>query len=237
MSTGYCPVECNTFTKYITFLSIAKFISSTSRTGNYIVRFRCIDEQDKSFAMGMAMTIFGLFGSIPYPLIFGAIADAACLIWEESCGGKGNCWLYDSEKFRHYLHGAAFTFMTIGSVFDIFVIYFSKSMKNLYDDEDVEEDANRAAATDATLSPLALSPLALQDSRRSSHQHRADSDDDNDAGEKYELQASKNPVSSSTVSDAPEATGVNRDQTETGNDSTQPPLPPPYEVANESSTL
>ena len=86
------------------------------------------------------MTVFGTFGSIPYPLIFGAIADAACAIWEEGCGGRGNCWLYDSEKFRVYLHMAAFTFMTIGSTFDIFVIYFSNNMKNLYDDDDVGDD-------------------------------------------------------------------------------------------------
>ena len=131
-------MECNSFTKYVGFLAAAKFISSTSRTGNYLVRFRCVEERDKSFAMGIAMTVFGTFGSIPYPLIFGAIADSACLIWEESCGGKGNCWLYDAQKFRYYLHGAAFTFMTVGSIFDAFVIYFAKNMRNLYDDEEEE---------------------------------------------------------------------------------------------------
>lgn len=92
------------------------------------------------------MTVFGTFGSIPYPLIFGAIADSACLIWEQSCGGKGNCWLYDTEKFRYYLHGAAFTFMTIGSIFDAFVIYFAKDLKNLYDDGDEEPKAIEATS-------------------------------------------------------------------------------------------
>ena len=92
--------------------------------------------------MGIGMTVFGTFGSIPYPLIFGAIADSACLIWEQSCGGTGNCWLYDTEKFRYYLHGAAFTFMTIGSIFDAFVIYFAKNMRNLYDDD--EDEAPKA---------------------------------------------------------------------------------------------
>lgn len=62
VTQGYCPVECNTFTPYLTFLTVAKFISSTSRTGNYLVRFRSVEERDKSFAMGIGMTIFGLFG-------------------------------------------------------------------------------------------------------------------------------------------------------------------------------
>lgn len=152
VKSGYCPMECNSFTKYIVFLSIAKFISSTSRTGNYLVRFRCVEERDKSFAMGIAMTVFGTFGSIPYPLIFGAIADSACLIWEQSCGGKGNCWLYDAHKFRYYLHGAAFTFMTIGSIFDAFVIYFAKDMRNLYDDEDEEKGTGKKDDTKAGMS-------------------------------------------------------------------------------------
>lgn len=143
LKRGPCPVECDNFTKYITFLSIGKFISSTSRTGNFIVRFRSVEERDKSFAMGIGMTIFGTFGSIPYPLIFGAVADAACTIWEEGCGGRGSCWAYDSDKFRTYLHLASAAFMTIGSTFDLFVIFFSHRMQNLYDDSDTQRTEER----------------------------------------------------------------------------------------------
>lgn len=76
---------------------------------------------------------------IPYPLIFGAITDSTCLIWEKSCGKTGNCWLYDIDKFRYYLHGAAFAFMTIGSLFDIGIIIFANRIQNLFDEEkDIE---------------------------------------------------------------------------------------------------
>jgi hypothetical protein len=204
---------------------VAKFISSTSRTGNYLVRFRCVEERDKSFAMGIAMTVFGTFGSIPYPLIFGAIADSACLIWEESCGGKGNCWLYDSEKFRQYLHGAAFTFMTIGSFFDMFVIYFSKNMKNLYDDEeDVEGDTSRSRVTDGGGHHLPLQDL-------SSH-HRKDANDNDDQREKYEMQSTTQTSSRAS----PEAsTAAQGDQ----DDSQADPLELPHEekTPNQSSSL
>jgi hypothetical protein len=142
LTDGYCPVECgNNFIWYIGILTVAKMISSTARIGNYLIMFRCVEEQDKMFAMSVMMSIFGLCGSIPYPLIFGAITDKACLIWEESCGGKGNCWLYDSEKLKVYLHGAAFAFMAMGSLFDILVIYYSPRMQDLYGDEEEEDDS------------------------------------------------------------------------------------------------
>lgn len=77
---------------------------------------------------------------IPYPIIFGYITDAACLIWEESCGTKGNCWLYDLNKFRYYLHGAAIAFSLLGTLFDIGVYIFANRLKNLYEDEDENVD-------------------------------------------------------------------------------------------------
>ncbi len=72
---------------------------------------------------------------IPYPLIFGAITDSACLIWEKTCNKRGNCWIYDQNKFRYYLHGSAFAFMTVGSLFDLGIIFMSSKIKNFYDDE------------------------------------------------------------------------------------------------------
>jgi len=58
------------------------------------------------------------------------------LIWEESCGAKGNCWLYDLDKFRYYLHGAAIAFSLLGTVFDVGVLINANMLKNLYEDED-----------------------------------------------------------------------------------------------------
>ena len=32
---------------------------------------------------------------VPFPIILGAVFDKACLVWEEKCGAKGSCWIYD----------------------------------------------------------------------------------------------------------------------------------------------
>ena len=76
---------------------------------------------------------------IPYPLIFGAITDSACMVWEKACGKKGNCWLYDQDKFRYYLHGSAFAFMMVGTCLDIGVIALSSRLKNFYDEDEEKE--------------------------------------------------------------------------------------------------
>jgi hypothetical protein len=59
-------------------------------------------------------------------------------------GKTGNCWLYDIDKFRYYLHGASFAFMTIGSLFDIGIIVMSSRIRNLYDDEDINDTKHKA---------------------------------------------------------------------------------------------
>lgn len=49
---------------------------------------------------------FPLFsGNVPCPILYGAVVDSACLIWEMTCGKKGSCSLYDSDSFRIFYHG------------------------------------------------------------------------------------------------------------------------------------
>ena len=81
------------------------------------------------------MSAFG-----PYSVVYGAVTDSACLIWEEKCGQKGNCWVYDTTKFRNLLHGLTLGLYIMGSVFDVIVVIMANRIKNLYDDP--EEDNN-----------------------------------------------------------------------------------------------
>ena len=79
---------------------------------------------------------------IPYPLVYGAVTDSACLIWEEKCGHRGNCWFYDSNKFRNLLHGLTLGLYLTGSFFDFIVVILSNRIKNFYDDEEEVKEAD-----------------------------------------------------------------------------------------------
>lgn len=59
----------------------------------------CVDEHDKSVAMGFGLMLMG-FAFIPSPIFFGAILDNSCLVWGKTCSGTGNCWLYDGRELR-----------------------------------------------------------------------------------------------------------------------------------------
>ncbi|XP_054713441.1 solute carrier organic anion transporter family member 74D-like [Uloborus diversus] len=139
VTSGFCPSGCNMFIAYIIILCISKFISSTARVGNTLITFRCVESKDKSFALGAIGSILSLFAFIPYPLIYGALTDSTCLVWEESCSKTGNCWLYDSDKFRYYLHGMSMLLISIGICFDGIVFLLSDRMTNFYGEEDEDK--------------------------------------------------------------------------------------------------
>lgn len=46
-----------------------------------------------------------ILGNVPCPIVYGAVVDSACLVWEYACGERGACWLYDSNVFRMFYHG------------------------------------------------------------------------------------------------------------------------------------
>ena len=98
---------------------------------------------------------------IPYPLIFGNIADASCKIWESRCGKSGNCWLYDQKKFRTFFHGGVAFFLTLGSIFDFAMIFYADRIKNFYGDED--DDDNNIDSDDGNNIDHESPPVMIQE--------------------------------------------------------------------------
>ncbi|CAG2110371.1 unnamed protein product, partial [Medioppia subpectinata] len=111
-TSGYCQSDADNCTNLYNFLmvkTLPAIVTSTVRTGNILLALRVIDPKDKSFAMAY----------IPYPIIFGSIADSVCLVWESTCGKSGNCWLYDQDRFRYVLHGATLALIIVASLCDV----------------------------------------------------------------------------------------------------------------------
>lgn len=133
---GFCTSDCGVvFALFLVMQNFLTFIGASGHAGNALLHFRCVDKHDKSLAIGIAETLMSLLAFIPAPIIFGMIIDSTCLVWSESCGTRGNCWLYDTTRMRRVPNLIAAGFLFLGTFLDVAVWYYAKDVK-LYDEED-----------------------------------------------------------------------------------------------------
>ena len=85
---------------FLAVMCFLKFSEATGRASNFLVGVRCIEERDKTVAMGFGLAFMCLFSFMPSPIFFGALHDMMCIVWGKTCSGTGNCWLYDTEMLR-----------------------------------------------------------------------------------------------------------------------------------------
>ncbi|XP_076283675.1 organic anion transporting polypeptide 74D [Lasioglossum baleicum] len=143
---GYCDLECSNFWVYMVLFSVFVFIHSTSEVGSMLLILRCVDPRDKAMALGLIQFAIGLFGNVPCPIVYGAVVDSACLVWEYACGQRGACWLYDSNVFRMFYHGTTGGILVLAFVVDIVVWYKAGSI-NFVEEQETEDGTVEEMAT------------------------------------------------------------------------------------------
>ncbi|XP_054164675.1 solute carrier organic anion transporter family member 74D-like, partial [Oppia nitens] len=140
---GYCDIDCgNNFRTFVIIIGICSLIGQLSRVGNLFIAFRVVDDSEKHFAFGVLGALYAIFAWIPGPLVYGAITNSACKVWEKKCGQTGNCLVYDTDKFKNRLFGVSLVFVMIGSMFDVLVIFMSSRIKNIYEDNDNDDETD-----------------------------------------------------------------------------------------------
>jgi len=135
IKVGPCKTECGyNFIIFITLTCILQSMGCSGKIGNILVNYRAVRQEDKSFAQGLSLLLISIFAFIPGPIIFGAIIDSTCLLWDENCGKRGNCWFYDKDNFRFYLNSTSACLTLIGVLLDVVVCYLGRNLV-LYEDE------------------------------------------------------------------------------------------------------
>ncbi|CAG9855283.1 unnamed protein product [Phyllotreta striolata] len=101
-TAGPCNSSCHTIYPFLILLFFMTFIVAVTQMPLLMIVLRSVNEEERSFALGMQFVIFRLFGYIPAPILFGNLIDSTCLLWKSTCGEKGGrCLLYDIEQFRY----------------------------------------------------------------------------------------------------------------------------------------
>ncbi|KAK6619639.1 hypothetical protein RUM43_012396 [Polyplax serrata] len=101
-TAGPCTSPCKTIYPFLILLFFMTFMVATTQMPLLMIVLRSVNEEERSFALGMQFVIFRLFGYIPAPILFGNLIDSTCLFWKSTCGESGGrCLLYDIELFRY----------------------------------------------------------------------------------------------------------------------------------------
>lgn len=108
LKMGACLEDCRlVYWTFAIFIMVINWLNSSGRIGNILVNYRVVDIAQKPLAQGLALMFVSLFALIPGPILFGAIMDATCLVWSETCSRRGYCQLYDQERFRYWVNSTA----------------------------------------------------------------------------------------------------------------------------------
>ncbi|OWF41742.1 solute carrier organic anion transporter family member 2A1-like [Mizuhopecten yessoensis] len=112
---GMCDSDCKTLIPWSIFTFIGSVAGMAKAMLSFIAKIRCVEDRDKSTAMGIQSFFLSLLAFLPAPILFGLIIDTTCLIWMTGCSGGGACLFYDIEDFRNKIHLSSLMFYTVAA--------------------------------------------------------------------------------------------------------------------------
>ncbi|XP_022106267.1 uncharacterized protein LOC110987658 [Acanthaster planci] len=168
-----CPHECKMLIPYVASVTVGSLITTLSGNPSFMLQLRLVNDDDRSVAVGFTSMCLRLLGFIPSPIIFGAVIDTACLLFQSSCGKTGNCLIYDIVHFRYAFNG-----LTVGINFLAFVMFLVcyLSLKSTDEAEvgrDSRKNPSRMENTTQTLGMKAFRETMEQFCRRRTFKTRA----------------------------------------------------------------
>ncbi|KAL1435754.1 hypothetical protein MTO96_010539 [Rhipicephalus appendiculatus] len=131
---GFCKGTCPMFVQFIILISLTHFMAVSTSVSHTLFMLRSISPSDKTIALGLANALANLLSYIPYPLVYGAVIDGSCQVWESACGTSGNCWLYDLAQLRHSYLGTSAGLLFVSGLFSIAVAAVVGDIRDFYGD-------------------------------------------------------------------------------------------------------
>nr|XP_005296647.1 solute carrier organic anion transporter family member 1C1-like isoform X1 [Chrysemys picta bellii] len=152
---GQCQRESctKTFPYFLALLSTCALILALGGTPTYMIMFRSVSPDLKSFAVGIDALCGRILGGLPAPIYFGALIDQTCLKWgTKRCGGSGSCRVYDTKAFRNvYLGliaglraGCCFLYITL---FILIIKRFQQESNELIDLKSTEVSSRKGSTS------------------------------------------------------------------------------------------
>ncbi|XP_003480930.1 solute carrier organic anion transporter family member 4C1 [Sus scrofa] len=123
---GKCSVQCKNLPIFLGIFFAAIVFTFMAGTPITVSILRCVNQNQRSLALGIQCMLLRILGTIPGPIIFGIAIDSTCVLWDiNKCGIKGACWVYNNIQM-------AYMFMAISIICKIFTVFFNGCAVFLY---------------------------------------------------------------------------------------------------------
>ncbi|XP_076060556.1 solute carrier organic anion transporter family member 4A1-like isoform X2 [Oratosquilla oratoria] len=113
---GTCPYNCQHIFIFLCGSGIFMFFMFILEIPTLQSTLRCVPATHRSFALGLQWIVVRLLGTIPGPILFGALIDNTCMLWQENCGKKGSCRTYDNFYMSRYMMSISIVAKTLSTI-------------------------------------------------------------------------------------------------------------------------
>ncbi|XP_053383119.1 solute carrier organic anion transporter family member 4C1-like isoform X2 [Mercenaria mercenaria] len=98
VTVGKCEDDCKMLYVFMPMIFVSIFLLFVPSPPAVAATLRCIHDSHRTLGLGLKWFIVRLLGTVPGPILFGAIIDNTCVIWREKCGQRASCWIYNNDK-------------------------------------------------------------------------------------------------------------------------------------------